>query len=268
MSASRPDAVIPDAVIDLDLPGGGRVRTSWTAPARPGIGWAWVQHGFSRRGRDLAGLALLLSRAGIAVVRPDIGSWTPRRSLHDARWLTSVALTIGRAVEVGIPQARGVDAEGPWALVGHSAGGAVAVHAAACLGSRVPGGLPVSALVLLDPVDTVGGLLADALASTSPGSEALLPVVRRHVHALRPSRCNRHGATVEDLQARGWPVIRHPGLSHPDPERIPADAAAASVPEPAPWLGLACGEPGSAADVAALGRQVRDDVLQALGSPP
>ena len=249
-----------DVVLALDLPSGGCVRTTWTPPIGEGTGWAWVQHGFLRRGGDLDGLAGLLAGAGLAVVRPDIASLRPRRSLHDVRWLTEVALTISRAVEAGIPQSRGVDARGAWSLVGHSAGGAVAVHAAACLHAN---DRPVAGVILLDPVDTVGGLLAGSLPGAARQGRLGRPAgpALGIVHACRPSRCNRQGSTVRALAGAGWPVVDHPGLAHPDPERIPADAAAASVPDAPAWLGAVCGPPGSGAEVAELARAVRDQVV-------
>jgi len=247
-------------VLALALPSGGSVRTTWTAPDGQARGWAWVQHGFARRGDDLAGLAGLLNRSGFAVVRPDIASWRPRRSMHDAGWLTEVALTLGRAVDSGLPQTRGVAADGPWVLAGHSAGAAVVTHGAACLGAR-HGAAPVASLILLDPVDTVGGLLTAALGSGGVASSV-------HVHACRPSRCNRHGATVGLLDERGWPVTWHPGLAHPDPERIPPDAQAGSVPAPSPWLARVCGELGDPADIAELARLVRAQACADPGRTP
>lgn len=242
-------------MLALDLPSGGRLRTTWTAPQGEPRGWAWVQHGFMRHAADLAGLAGLLAGAGFGVVRPDIATLRPVRSLHDARWLTEGALTVARAVEMGIPQARGIEAAGPWAVLGHSAGAAVAVHVAGCFEAG-PGLEPVASLVLLDPVDTVGGILGSAL-----------PGVRRPgiVHACRPSRCNRQGATVRALDRQGWPVVHHPGLAHPDPERIPPDALPGSVPAPAPWLARVCGAPGTPDAVAALAREVRGEVVNPRG---
>lgn len=245
----------PEIVLALDLPSGGRVRTTWTAArhepaAGEGRGWAWVQHGFMRSGADLAGLAGLLASAGYAVVRPSIPSLRPVRSMHDPGWLTEVALTVSRAVEVGIPQSRGIRAAGPWSLIGHSAGGAVAVHVAACLAARHRGA-GIASLLLLDPVDTVGGLLATAV----PGAP------RGLVHACRPSRCNRGGVTVRQLADRGWPVLDHPGLAHPDPERIPATILAADVPDAPAWLGALCGPPGSREDVAALAAEIRAEMV-------
>ena len=257
-----------DLVLDLDVPLGGRVRTTWTAPVGTPRGWAWLQHGFARRASALAGCAQLLASEGIAVVRPDIAWWRPRRSMHDPTWLTAASVTIARAVEVGLPQARGVGAGAPgtWTLVGHSAGGAVVAHAAACLQARqhrvtgTGGGddiASVAALVLLDPVDTVGGLLAGALP-------ALEPEIRDSstVHACRPSRCNRHGVTVADLARRGWSVADHPGLSHADPERIPPSLAGPALP-PDLWAARVCGQPGSGADVLTLAAAVSSEVRSA-----
>lgn len=248
-----------DVVLALTLPSGGRVRTTWTPPAGRGRGWAWLQHGFLRGSRRLDGLAGLLSAAGLAVVRPELPSLRPRRSIHDARWLTEVALTIGRAVDVGLPQSRGIEAHGAWTFVGHSAGAAVAVHVATCLDARRVGTPTTAAdgvtVVLLDPVDTVGGLMKAALRAGAPPWTS-------HVHACRPSRCNRHGATTRALAERGWRVTHHPGLAHPDPERIPADCQPVSVPGADPWLTPICGSPGSPADVAALASQVRAEVLR------
>ncbi len=245
-----------DLVLDLDVPVGGRVRTTWTAQIGEPRGWAWVQHGFARRSSALTGLAQLLAGDGIAVVRPDIAWWRPRRSLHDATWLTAASLTIARAVEVGLPQARGVGvgAPGIWTMVGHSAGGAVVAHAAACLQARLSVSNGVAGLVLLDPVDTVGGLLAGVL----PALEDSLRD-RAVVHRCRPSRCNRQGATVVELAARGWNVVDHPGLSHADPERIPGSLAGPAL-EPDPWAARVCGTPGSAQDVLALAGAVRAEV--------
>ena len=246
-----------DFLLDLDVPLRGRLRTTWTAPVGVPRGWAWVQHGFGRRASELTGLAQLLAHEGIAVVRPGIAWWRPRRSMHDRTWLTAAAVTVARAVEIGLPQARGVGAGAPpvWVLVGHSAGGAVAAHAAACFEARVPGS--AAGLVLLDPVDTVGHLLAGDLPALEPDLRA-----RASVHACRPSRCNRRGATVADLRARGWAVTDHPGLSHADPERIPGAPAGPSL-APDPWAARVCGAPGSGAEVLALADQVRAQVVAA-----
>jgi len=244
-----------DHVLDLDVPLGGHVRTSWTAPIGEPRGWAWVQHGFGRRASALAGVARLLAGEGIAVVRPDIAWWRPRRSMHDMTWLTAATVTIARAVEAGLPQARGVGAGAPeaWTLVGHSAGGAIVMHAAACLEARCAGS--VSGMVLLDPVDTVGGLLAGAM----PAVDSAGLRERSRVHACRPSRCNRQGATVADLRNRDWSVIDHPELSHADPERIPGQVTGPPL-APDPWAARVCGRPGPGSQVLALAAEVRAEI--------
>lgn len=246
---------LADIVLDLDVPLRGRVRTTWTAPEGTPRGWAWVQHGFGRRASALAGCAGMLAREGIAVVRPDIAWWRPKRSMHDPTWLTAMSVTIARAVEVGIPQDRGVGIDAPlaWTLVGHSAGGAVVGQAAACLRARESHGVSrVLGLVLLDPVDTVGGLLAGVLPALDEDLRGA-----SDVHACRPSRCNRQGATVAELRRRGWAVTDHPGLSHADPERIPAEGPALASD---PWAVRICGQPGDGAEVLALAGEVREQV--------
>ncbi|MFM1966964.1 MAG: hypothetical protein RL134_2689 [Actinomycetota bacterium] len=177
--------------------------------------------------------------------------------MHDRTWLTAASVTLARAVEGGLPQARGVGDGAPpsWTLVGHSAGGAVVGHAAACLEARVPGS--VAGLVLLDPVDTVGGLLSGALAALDADVRA-----RAWVHSCRPSRCNRQGATVAELRARGWTVREHLGLSHADPERIPGEVTGPALAAD-PWAARVCGEPGSGTDVMALAAEVRAQVTAA-----
>lgn len=249
--------------LDLPVPLGGRVRTAWTAGAGAARGWAWVQHGFARGASALEGVADLLAHAGFVVVRPDIAWWRPRRSMHDPVWLTAASVTIARAAEGGLLRDRGLGADAPprWALVGHSAGGAVVGHAAACLQERSPDA--VATLVLLDPVDTVGGLLAGALPALEAGGgsgESLRD--RSSVHACRPSRCNRHGATVAQLRSRGWGILEHPALSHADPERIPSNLAGPALP-PDRWAVRVCGAPGSGPDVMALGEAVRAGVVSA-----
>ena len=248
--------------LEFGVPGSrdARLRTAWTPGRDPVRDWAWVQHGFARGGRHLAGLAGALGSAGVSVVCPDIASLTPRRSMHDPAFLTAAALTIARAVDAGIPQARGVEVgSGGWVGVGHSAGAAVIVHAAGVLAAR-PGepGAP-RGLVLIDPVDTVGGLLQAAL----PGLPADLPIT---VLACPPSRCNRGGETVAWLRRSGRAEIRDlPGLSHADPERIPASLLPVDVAPAGRAVRWACGAPGSADRVARLGEDVVAQVRRDLG---
>ena len=235
--------------LELAVPGvrDARLRTAWT-PGRGHVrGWVWLQHGFARSGRHLEGLAEALAADGMSVVRPDIRSLSPRRSLHDADYLTAVAVTIARAVEAGLPQARGVDVGSGWVGMGHSAGAAVVCHAAAVLAARGSGAGAPRGLVLLDPVDTVGRLLGAAL----PGLPASVPIVAL---ACPPSRCNRRGETVAGLRASGRVgVVDQPRLSHADPERIPGSLRPHDVVAAHRAARWACGPGGSSLDVVALG---------------
>ena len=235
-----------DLRLDLRVPGAGHIRTVWTPAAGGPRGWAWLQHGFARTSAGLAGLASGLAAQGICVVRPDLRSLTPRRSMHDRAYLTAVTLTLAAAVDEGTVAARGVPVSGPWLGVGHSAGAAVVVHAAAVLASRP---VDIAGLILLDPVDTVGGLLAGSLPEI-PG----IPIV---AFACPPSRCNRQGRAALQLRARA-DVVDLPLLSHADPERIPGDLRASSVPPAGRVVTAMCGRGGSPPAVIDLGERVVD----------
>lgn len=265
-----------NVVLDLSVPAGGRVRTTWRPAAGAPLGWIWVQHGFSRSARHMAGVAELLSARGYVTVAPDIATLRPWRSMHDVTWLTSVATTIARAIEVGLLDSRGIPTAGPMIGVGHSAGAAIVAHAAMVLGSihrgdrsdanvqdgshaargapsgdgqaqraRVAAPIDVAGLALLDPVDSIGQLFARALPS--------LDAVPIDSLTCRPSRCNRQGILGAELARSGRPVAAHPDLNHGDPERIPAQLHANVVPAPSRAIAAVCGPPGSPGEVVALG---------------
>lgn len=254
-----------NVVLDLSVPAGGQVRTTWRPAEGEPRGWIWVQHGFSRSARHMAGVAELLSAQGYVTVAPDIATLRPWRSMHDVTWLTSVATTIARALEVGLLDARGIPTAGPMIGVGHSAGAAIVAHAAMVLGSIHRGGgsgasadadpathgsrvvipIDVAGLALLDPVDSVGRLFARALPS--------LDAVPIESMTCRPSRCNRHGVLGDELVRAGRLVVPHPDLNHGDPERIPAQLIADVVPAPSRAIAAMCGPPGTAGEIVALG---------------
>lgn len=257
-STAGVQAGVVTVVVDLDIPAGGRVRTTWRPAIGTPRGWVWVQHGFSRHARHLAGVAELLSSAGLVTVAPDIATLRPWRSVHDTTWLTSVTATVARAVEGGLVGVRGIDVRGgslPWTGVGHSAGCAVVAHAATVMAAR---GSTVSGLVLLDPVDTVGGVFARALPE--------LDQVAMEALTCRPSRCNRAGVLGMRLAAAGRPVLPHPDLNHADPERIPGALDLARVPAAGRAATAVCGAAGSASAVLLLGGQLVDSVERQLAS--
>lgn len=233
-----------DLRLDLRVPGAGAVRTVWTPAAMEPKGWAWLQHGFARSSGRLGGLAGALASQGITVVRPDISSFTPWRSLHDRDYLGAVARRVAESVADGTVAMHGVAAGGPWLGIGHSAGAAVVVEAAAVLADQP---VDLGGLILLDPVDTVGGLMAAALPGVGE-----VPMV---AFACAPSRCNRHGATLATLTGR-VEVVDLPGLSHADPERIPADLRVSSVPPAGRAVTALCGAGGTPDAVVDLGERV------------
>ena len=236
-------------VLDLSVPAGGRVRTAWRPAVGEVKGWVWVQHGFSRRARNMAGVAELLSAHGYVTVAPDIATLRPWRSMHDATWLTSVAATMARAVEVGLIEGRGIPVGGPWLGVGHSAGAAIVAHAAMVLrathrSDALPRTVDVAGLALLDPVDSVGGLFARALPTLDG-----LPL---EAQTCRPSSCNRQGILGDELARSGRLVAAYPNLNHGDPERIPRRLDVGDVPAPSRAIAAVCGAPGSPNDVLAM----------------
>ena len=213
----------------LALSCGGAVRVHWDLPPAPARGWVWVQHGFARRGHHLAGIAGALTSNGWAAVRPDLVSLSPRHSIHDRSYL----LRCARAITASADDVLGVTMEGVG--VGHSAGGAV-------LGWLSSRGVGLGPLILLDPVDTVGGLLHDARLTT--------PLV---LAVMQPSRCNRGGATTTRLAAAGWPTTTFSELSHADPERIPSTLHPRDVSVSSWAVRRACGQGGRADEVVGLG---------------
>lgn len=252
-------ASVSTAELALTVPGvrDHLLRVALTIPDSP-VGWAWIQHGFSRDRRHLAGLAGALAARGIAGIRPTVASLSPWRSMHDVAFVTATALTVARAAEAGLVRTPTVRLERslPWVGVGHSAGAAVIAQIASVLGSR---GQPAQGLVLLDPVDTVGRLLEHAL----PGIRQLsLDVLQ-----CPPSRCNRHGATCAWLRERtDARVFSMAGVSHADPERIPAELIAAAVPPAGRAVTWACGEGGTPERIVEMGTWAVDACTAALGS--
>ena len=190
------------------------------------IAWASVHHGFTRSPRHLAGVATLLSAAGIATVRPSTSGLMPRRSIHDPGYLTRRA--IERAVHAEV-QGLG---ELPWIGIGHSAGSAVALLEAAV---RIENGFPVAGVILLDGTDTIGGV-------------ARLPDAPILLISNPPSKCNAQGAlTARIRESReefvGLTIV---GGGHGDAERI-GSGAPGHIPA---VYRFTCGDHSAAEDVA------------------
>ena len=164
------------------------------------IAWASVHHGFTRSPRHLAGIAALLSSAGIATVRPATSGLMPRRSIHDPGHLTRRA--IERAVHAEV-QGLG---DLPWIGIGHSAGSAVALLEAAV---RLENGFSVAGVILLDGTDTIRGV-------------ARLPDAPILLISNPPSKCNAQGALTARIREsrEGFVGLTIVGGGHGDAERI------------------------------------------------
>ena len=171
-----------------------------TSTAAGAIGWASVHHGFTRAPRHLEGVARVLSGLGIASTRPHIMGMSPRHSMHDRSYLHRRAIERGVAAEI-----RGLGAL-PWIGIGHSAGGAMALHEAA---TRVDNGFPVAGVILLDGVDTISGI-------------AEIPSVPILSVTTPPSACNAGGALVARIrrEREGFIGLEVADGGHGDAERI------------------------------------------------
>ncbi len=176
-----------------------KVTVYRTEPSGESIGAVWLQHGFARTPKHLAGLTQQLVNAGLEVLAPSLPSLRRHRLLDDPAVLNQVALRLPPLSDS--PGNRLV-------LLGHSVGGASLCHVAAAL--RQDGPEPLG-LVLLDPNESLTGLMQPAL-----GALGDLPV---HAAVAPPNRCNRSGQAAEWLSALpNAEVIEIPNGSHCDAE--------------------------------------------------
>lgn len=210
----------------------------WDSPTGSIRAGVIVAHGFARSARHMAGIAGLLMQQGCLVVRPEVPSFSVRRSLHDPSWLDRFGEHIVATLRV---RAGGV----PLIGIGHSAGAAVVCGWSAQL----------DGLVLLDPVDR-HRRIDKCCAQDHPPYRVI---------TADPSACNRHGATARGLAAAGelvpgrtWVSIA--GSSHADPERVPASGKPDDVPAPDLLARLVCGRGGSAETVCRWGGVIRGNV--------
>jgi pimeloyl-ACP methyl ester carboxylesterase len=179
------------------------VRVLRGEPAGAPVGTAVVLHGFTRSPHDLGVLAARCEELGARSLRPALGSlWWPSST------------TNSRHLDVVVERLAPMCADGPVAVIGHSAGGAAGAWIAAGLAGI---GLSVRGLVLVDAVESPTGLIRRAWPR--------LAGIRVRAACAPPSRCNRDGALAAWLgEQRGdVAVVEVPGSGHGDIE----DAAGA-----------------------------------------
>lgn len=227
--------------------GGPRpVPVTWSVPThRSTRGTVLLHHGFTRHPRHLDGLAAALAEAGLACVRPHLGSL--RRSSVDATFVTALTLALAAMLEdpaelpQRLPSHEGAGSGTALVIAGHSVGAARAVHGAAVLAAR---GGPVrpAGLVLLDGVDSPTRLIAAALPAL--GGIPLLQV------SGPPTRCNRHGALARVIAGgrSGYLGVTVVAGGHGDAEGEPHR-------RPAPIYRLVCRD-GTAPEDRALVRRL------------
>jgi pimeloyl-ACP methyl ester carboxylesterase len=166
-----------------------------------------LMHGFARGPRVLDELVDELVAAGVRVVRPHIRSFKRKAGMTDPGFIAAAA-------EAALTVLRG---SGPLVVMGHSAGGAGAAHAA---GHLIAQGVVVAGVVLVDPNEGMSPMLIPALPA----------IVAKDARALRlavaePGRCNRQGLTprlVAD-EVPGFVGLRMVGGTHCEIEGAAAD---------------------------------------------
>ncbi len=166
-----------------------------------------LMHGFARGPRVLDELVADLVAAGARVVRPHIRSFKRKSGMTDPGFIAAAA-------EASLTVLRGT---GPLVLIGHSAGGASAAHAA---GHLIAQGVAIEGVVLVDPNEGMSPMLVPALPA----------IVAKDVRALRlaaaePGRCNRQGLTPRLVaeEVPGFVGLRMVGGTHCEIEGTAAD---------------------------------------------
>lgn len=202
--------------------------TWWWPPGTPHT-LLWLQHGFARNRQRLAGLAAHVAAHGALVLTTTLRSADPfgrtvQRLADNTTFLSELAHALAREYH-SLDESRG-DADRPslrLCLAGHSAGADAVAYVA---GRLVTDGIPVAAVVLLDPVRSATGTnLATGLRELSGAS---VPV---RIVAAAPSRCNANGSGVAaSLQhLRGFAGVRLTTGAHTDAEGPDTDWIAARL---------------------------------------
>lgn len=177
------------------------------APAEP-RGRVILFHGFGRGPAALDRLAEHLAAAGLWVMRPHLRSKPAKGGMNDRDVMTS----LGFAAAACAPEA------GPLAIVGHSAGGAVAMQAA---GALVEAGVELKGVVLVDSNGSIPTIMDPSLRTLSSAGVPVRTV------AAAPGRCNRKAQIARWLgeQDLGFVGVGLTTGMHCDAEDEKADLA-------------------------------------------
>lgn len=163
--------------------GGTEYDVDWGLPAGPAIGLAIVEHGFTRRCRNIAGTLDALAARGLVTLCVNANLTAGNPQLADALAETLVA---GISTPDGQPVPERV------VVGGHSAGGAFAVRLGYTLAQLAPQRL--AGAVLFDPVAAAG--FTDQIRVLAGGGQR--PV--RSISAL-PGGCNAQLNALPGLRA-------------------------------------------------------------------
>lgn len=225
LTASNPEAVYVDgisvALAPIEVSCGDRIVSlpaRWSIPAGQPTALAWVQHGFARTGERMADLADRLAADGLLVVAPTVDA-LGGCSLSDAGAIVAgIAEALVGRVDEGALLASARDAgmaagslPTDLVLVGHSAGGAAMTGVAAELAASDAAGT-LRLLLLLDPVESRGGMMAASLPE--------LEAVEVLAIAGEPGPCNAEASGPAALGAArdSFHGVRIKGGCHCDPE--------------------------------------------------
>ncbi|HSI99849.1 MAG TPA: hypothetical protein VLA59_05645 [Patescibacteria group bacterium] len=260
LTASDPEAEYAEgisvAVAPLEVACGDRtvsLPARWSIPDGQPTALAWVQHGFARTGERMADLADRLAADGLLVVTPTVDA-LGGCSLSDAAAIVAGIAGIlserdGGALLTSAREAgMGTDSmPSDLVLVGHSAGGAAMTGVAAAL-VEADAAASLRLLLLLDPVESRGGMMAASLPA--------LDAVEVLAIAGEPGPCNADASGPAALAAArdAFHGVRIEGGCHCDPEGDSTNAACTVV----------CGSPADE-DVALLRRLAGAWVADAVG---
>lgn len=175
--------------------GGTEYDVTWGLPAGPALGLAVVEHGFTRRCRNIAGTLDALVARGLMTLCVDAPLAGGNAALADA---LAATLAAGVVPPGGQPMPERI------VVGGHSAGGAFAVRLGATLAQLAPQRL--AGAVLFDPVASGPRFVDEA---RQLGAAGLRPVLAVSANA---SGCNAGNNSYPGLRA------------------VAADAAAAGAP--------------------------------------